>query len=71
MFLACMDLSWSISNRNRMKPLLRRSSIFCTYVKFGFGSLAILDVVCRYLLLFALYINIEKNIEIGKKDVKC
>ena len=37
------------------------SSVFC------FGSLAILDVVCRYLSLFVLYINIE----IGKIDVKC
>ena len=63
MFLACMDRSWifkTIGNRNRMKPLLRRSPIFCIYVKFGFGSLVILDVVCRYLLLFVLYINIEK-----------
>ena len=34
---------------------------------FGFGSLVILDVVCRYLSLFVLYINIE----IGKIDVKC
>ena len=33
----------------------------------SFGSLVILDVVCRYLLLFVLYINIE----IGKIDVKC
>ena len=30
---------------------------------FCFGSLVILDVVCRYLLLFLLYINIK----IGKK----
>ena len=30
---------------------------------FCFGSLVILDVVCRYLSLFLLYINIE----IGKK----
>ena len=26
---------------------------------FCFGSLVVLDVVCRYLLLFVLYINIE------------
>ena len=32
---------------------------------FCFGSLVILDVVCRYLSLFVLYINIE----IGKIDV--
>ena len=34
---------------------------------FCFGSLVILDVVCRYLSLSVLYINIE----IGKIDVKC
>ena len=34
---------------------------------FCFGSLVILDVACRYLSLFVLYINIE----IGKIDVKC
>ena len=27
--------------------------------KFIFGSLVILDVVCRYISLFLLYINIE------------
>ena len=32
-----------------------------------FGALVILDVVCRYLSLFVLYINIE----LGKIDVKC
>ena len=30
-----------------------------------FGSLVILDVVCRYLSLFLLYMNIK----VGKKDV--
>ena len=36
-----------------------------------FGSLVIVDVVCPYLSLFVLYINIG-NIETGKKiDVKC
>ena len=34
---------------------------------FCFGSLVILDVVCRYLSLFLLYINIK----IGKIDVNC
>ena len=32
-----------------------------------FGSLVILDVVCRYLSLFVLYINIE----IGKNRCEC
>ena len=36
----------------------------CRKVIFCFGSLVILDVVCRYLSLFLLYINI-------KIDVKC
>ena len=34
---------------------------------FCFGFLVDLDVVCRYLSLFLLYINIK----IGKIDVKC
>ena len=34
---------------------------------FYFGSLVILDVVCRYLSLFFLYINID----LGKIDVTC
>ena len=32
-----------------------------------FSSLVILDVLCRYLPIFLLYINIK----VGKIDVKC
>ena len=34
---------------------------------FCFGSLVILDVVCRYISLFLLYINMK----MGKMDIKC
>ena len=61
-------MSWgsSMQTANKLNP---PSNFIAGLPKrlFCFGSLVILDVMCRYLSLFLLYINIE----IGKIDFKC